>query len=97
MRSPNRVCFWALFLLATLPCWPILAGAAQQRPNPRMSPNQAAQTIKNPNRQSAQAQIKAAAAARAQSDPAYKVYLDALKAHDNQVKAFVQSRKRGAR
>jgi len=97
MCSLNRIRFWALLLLSTVIGWPMTAGFAQQRSNPAASPNQKAQTAKNPNRQAAITQIRAAAAARAQNDPAFKAYLDALKNHDQQVKAFVQARKGGPR
>jgi hypothetical protein len=97
MKSPYRVRSWTPLLLATVLCWPMTAGFAQQRSNAKPSPNQQAQTIKNPNRQAVRSQIKAAAAARAQSDPVYRVYLNAVNAHENQVKAFVQARKSDAR
>jgi len=97
MSSLNRIRFWALLLLSTVVCWPLKAGLAQQRSNPASSSNQKAQAARNPNRQAALSQLKAAAAERAKTDPAFKAYLDALANHDKQVKAFVRARKGGAR
>jgi hypothetical protein len=97
MFSLNRLYSWGLFLLVAIFLIPVESGSAQQQPNPKSNPTTKSTTSRNPDRQAAQKQIKAAAIARAQSDPAFNVYLNALNEHEKKVKAFVKARKGGAR
>ena len=97
MFSLNRLLTWGLFLLVAIFLMPVESGSAQQQPNPNSNPQSKSAPNRNPNRQAAQKQIKAAAIARAQSDPAFNVYLNALNEHDKKIKAFVKARKGGAR
>lgn len=97
MFSLNRIHIWGLFLLVFMFLVPVETGSAQQQPNPNSNPQNKSGQNKNPDRRAAQKQIKAAAIARAQNDPAFNAYLNALSEHDKQVKAFVKARKGGAR
>jgi hypothetical protein len=97
MFSLNRLHILGLFLLVAMFLTPVEMGSAQQQPSPNSNPQNKSGQNRNPDRRAAQKQIKAAAIARAQSDPAFNVYMNALSEHDKQVKAFVKARKGGAK
>jgi len=97
MFNPIRIKSWVLLLFVALASlWPTYAGLAQKPSAPGNIKAKQSGAPRNPNRQQALLQMKAAAEARAQKDPNFKTYLDALKAHDKQVKAYIAARKGGA-
>jgi hypothetical protein len=91
--TPQRPKFWISLLLAAGVFWSAAAFVEDPTPHSKIKGNA---TTKNPSRQSARAEVMAAAAVRAQTDQQYQRYVEALTRHNQAVKAFVQAR-RGAR
>jgi hypothetical protein len=101
-KASKRLRFWTTALLTFAVCWS--AGSAfAQNPKPNPAGQRARQALKprknnNPqSRENARNELAAAVAARAQNDPQFRLYIDAVNAHNAAVQQFVNSRKGGAR
>jgi hypothetical protein len=97
MFTPMRLRLWALVLLATPLGWS--GSAFAQSPKAKPNANQKDQKPINQlsNRQAAREELAAAVAQRAQNDPQFKRYVEAVAEHNKRVKEFVESKKGGAK
>ena len=101
MKTINAI--WILALLIIVLCRPGASAFAQSAKTNAKAGQSSEKPLKpstnaNPQqRHNARTQVAAAAAARAQADRQYKIYLDAIKQHNKDVQQFVKNKKDGVR